>query len=96
MISGPGGAAGITSGHRILDVGAGRGNASLPAAATGASVTALDLTPELLEAGRSSRPPGAALVLTRRIPDGHLDCVEGEVEHGLELVAHADNQLRGA
>ena len=37
---------------RVLDVAAGTGNASLPAAARGAQVTASDLTPELLEAGR--------------------------------------------
>ena len=46
------GAAGITAGQRVLDVGAGNGNASLPAAATGARVTASDLTPELLAHGR--------------------------------------------
>jgi SAM-dependent methyltransferase len=37
---------------RVLDVGAGTGNASIPAAERGASVTASDLTPELLDAGR--------------------------------------------
>jgi SAM-dependent methyltransferase len=37
---------------RVLDVAAGTGNASLPAAERGASVIASDLTPELLEAGR--------------------------------------------
>jgi SAM-dependent methyltransferase len=37
---------------RVLDVAAGTGNASIPAAQRGASVTASDLTPELLEAGR--------------------------------------------
>jgi SAM-dependent methyltransferase len=42
----------LTPGTRVLDVAAGTGNTSLPAAATGASVTASDLTPELLEAGR--------------------------------------------
>jgi SAM-dependent methyltransferase len=42
----------IAAGTRVLDVAAGTGNASLPAAARGASVTASDLTPELLEAGR--------------------------------------------
>ena len=42
----------ITRGTRVLDVAAGTGNASLPAAARGAHVTASDLTPELLEAGR--------------------------------------------
>ena len=44
--------AGIGSGMRVLDVGAGTGNASLPAAERGAAVTASDLTPELLEVGR--------------------------------------------
>jgi len=37
---------------RVLDVAAGSGNASIPAAERGATVTASDLTPELLEAGR--------------------------------------------
>lgn len=45
-------AAGITAGQRVLDVAAGSGNASIPAAETGASVVASDLTPELLDAGR--------------------------------------------
>lgn len=46
-------ASGIESGMRVLDVAAGTGNASIPAAKTGASVTASDLTPELFEAGRA-------------------------------------------
>jgi SAM-dependent methyltransferase len=47
------GACGIDAGDRVLDVAAGTGNASLPAAATGADVIASDLTPELFEAGRA-------------------------------------------
>ena len=46
------GACGIGAGMRVLDVAAGTGNASIPAAERGATVTASDLTPELLEAGR--------------------------------------------
>lgn len=46
-------ATGITSGDRVLDIGAGSGNASIPAARTGADVIASDLTPELLDAGRA-------------------------------------------
>ena len=42
----------VGPGMRVLDVAAGTGNASIPAAQRGASVTASDLTPELLEAGR--------------------------------------------
>jgi SAM-dependent methyltransferase len=45
-------ACGIGPGMRVLDVAAGTGNASLPAAERGADVTASDLTPELLDAGR--------------------------------------------
>ena len=42
----------IADGEDVLDVAAGTGNASIPAAKAGAKVTASDLTPELLEAGR--------------------------------------------
>jgi SAM-dependent methyltransferase len=45
-------ACGIGPGMRVLDVGAGTGNASIPAAQAGADVVASDLTPALLDAGR--------------------------------------------
>src|SRR4051795_11402028 len=41
----------IGAGVTVLDVAAGTGNASIPAAQRGAHVTATDLTPELLQAG---------------------------------------------
>lgn len=44
---------GIAPGMDVLDVACGAGNAALPAAREGARVKALDLTPELLEAGRA-------------------------------------------
>jgi SAM-dependent methyltransferase len=46
-------AAGIGPGHRVLDVAAGSGNAAIPAALSGATVVASDLTPELFEVGRA-------------------------------------------
>jgi SAM-dependent methyltransferase len=46
-------ACGIERGMRVLDVAAGTGNAAIPAAESGAKVTASDLTPELLDRGRS-------------------------------------------
>jgi len=52
----------IVPGMRVLDVAAGTGNASIPAAQRGATVTASDLTPELLDAGRDrARAAGVEL-----------------------------------
>jgi SAM-dependent methyltransferase len=45
--------AGIGPGTTVLDVACGTGNAARPAARAGARVTAIDLTPQLLEAGRA-------------------------------------------
>jgi SAM-dependent methyltransferase len=42
-------ATGIHSGDEVLDVATGTGNAAIPAAATGARVTGMDLVPGLLE-----------------------------------------------
>jgi 2-polyprenyl-3-methyl-5-hydroxy-6-metoxy-1,4-benzoquinol methylase len=64
-------ACGIASGMRVLDVAAGTGNASIPAAQAGADVTASDLTPELLEAGRR-RAESEGLA---------LEWVEADAEH---------------
>lgn len=65
------GAAGIGAGMRVLDVAAGTGNASIPAAQLGAKVTASDLTPALLAAG-ARRPEAAGL---------ELEWVEADAEH---------------
>jgi SAM-dependent methyltransferase len=43
----------IGAGVSVLDVAAGTGNASIPAARNGAHVIASDLTPELLQAGKA-------------------------------------------
>ena len=42
----------VAGGERVLDVACGSGNAAIPAAAAGARVSGLDITPELFEAGR--------------------------------------------
>ena len=61
----------ISSGDLVLDVAAGTGNASIPAAQRGARVIASDLTPELLEAGRR-RAEAQGL---------ELEWVEADAEH---------------
>ena len=61
-------------GTTVLDVAAGSGNASLPAAEAGGVVTATDLTPELLEIGRR-RAEQQGLHLTWEQADAeHLGC----------------------
>jgi SAM-dependent methyltransferase len=55
----------------VLDVAAGTGNASIPAAQRGARVTASDLTPELFEAGRRRAEAEGA----------ELDWVEADAEN---------------
>lgn len=63
-------ACGIGPGMTVLDVAAGTGNASIPAAQAGARVTASDLTPELFDAGRK-RAEAAGV---------ELDWVEADAE----------------
>jgi ubiquinone/menaquinone biosynthesis C-methylase UbiE len=62
--------AGIEPGMTMLDVACGAGNATIPAAGTGARVTGLDLTPKLLEHGRA-KAEAAGL---------DVDWVEGDAE----------------
>jgi ubiquinone/menaquinone biosynthesis C-methylase UbiE len=61
---------GAGPGEDLLDVATGTGNVAIPAARTGASVTGLDLTPELLEVAR------------RRAADAGVDVgfIEGDAE----------------
>lgn len=61
-------AVGVRSGEDVLDVACGTGNATIPAAATGARVTGLDLTPEML--ARAAERAGA-------LP---IEWVEGDAE----------------
>jgi ubiquinone/menaquinone biosynthesis C-methylase UbiE len=63
-------ATGIGRGKRVLDVAAGSGNISLPAAATGADVVSSDLTPELL-ARSSARAAAQRLTIDYREANAH-------------------------
>ena len=75
-------AAGVRAGQRVLDVGAGSGNAAIPAAELGATVTASDLAPELLDVGRRiAAGRGVELEWVEadaeelQFPDDHFDVV---------------------
>jgi ubiquinone/menaquinone biosynthesis C-methylase UbiE len=61
----------IGPGMSVLDVAAGTGNAAIPAARTGAEVTASDLTPEIMEAGRRHAEAESL----------ELEWVEADAEH---------------
>jgi SAM-dependent methyltransferase len=74
--------AGVEPGQSVLDVGAGDGNVALAAAARGARVTAVDLSPRLVQQGRARcERAGAQVTWTvgdvERLPfgDGEFDCV---------------------
>jgi SAM-dependent methyltransferase len=62
--------AGVEPGMDVLDVACGSGNATIPAARTGARVTGLDLSPELLAIARE-RGAGARV---------EIEWVEGDAE----------------
>ena len=75
-------AAGFCAGHRVLDVAAGSGNAAIPAARTGATVVASDLTPELLD-GRPAARAAAGVELTWETADAEaLPFADGEFDVG--------------
>jgi SAM-dependent methyltransferase len=75
-------ASGVRAGQRVLDVGAGTGNAAIPAAERGATVTSSDLTLELFDAGRKiATERGVAVEWVEAdaealpFPDNHFDVV---------------------
>jgi SAM-dependent methyltransferase len=61
---------GVKSGEEVLDLACGAGNATIPAAQAGAKVTGLDLTPELLDAGRAAAAEAGV----------EIEWVEGDAE----------------
>ena len=61
---------GIKSGEKVLDIACGAGNATIPAAKTGAEVIGLDLVPELLEAARENAAEAGV----------EIEWVEGDAE----------------
>ncbi|HEX7161937.1 MAG TPA: methyltransferase domain-containing protein [Trebonia sp.] len=79
-------ACGVRPGMRVLDVAAGPGNAAIPAALTGASVVASDLTPELIEAGRLAAARRGAKLEWRQADAEALPFADGEFDVVLSCV----------
>ena len=79
-------ACGIAPGDRVLDVAAGSGNASIPAARLGARVVASDLTPELLESGRLTARGLGANIEWREADAEALPFETAEFDHVISCV----------
>jgi SAM-dependent methyltransferase len=91
-------AAGIGPGTRVLDVAAGSGNISLPAAKTGAAVVSTDLTPELLRRSQA-RAAAQGLTLEYREANAHaLPFGDGEFDAVVSAIGvqFAPDQQRAA
>jgi SAM-dependent methyltransferase len=79
-------ATGIGAGDHVLDIAAGSGNASIPAARAGAAVVASDLTPELIETGRQAAAT-ADVQLRWEVDDAeHLPYADAEFDAAISCV----------
>ena len=91
-------ATGMGPGVRVLDVAAGSGNISLPAAATGAAVVSSDLTPELLQRSQA-RAAAQGLTIDYREANAHaLPFGDGEFDVVISAIGvqFAPDQQRAA
>ena len=79
-------ACGIEAGQRVVDIAAGSGNASIPAARRGADVVATDLTPELLEIGRRAAE-AEGVALRWQVADAEdMPCDDGQQDVAISVV----------
>lgn len=78
--------AGVAAGEKVLDVAAGSGNAAIPAALAGADVTASDLTPELMAAGRAQAERRGAKVRWQQADAEALPFADSEFDVVLSCI----------
>jgi SAM-dependent methyltransferase len=71
---------GIGPGDAVLDVACGTGNAAIPAARAGATVTGLDLTPEMFEGARRRAAEAGVAVTWVEGDCQHIPYDEGEFD----------------
>jgi SAM-dependent methyltransferase len=79
-------AAKVQPGEHVLDVAAGSGNASLPAAIAGARVVATDLTPELVQIGRERAATHGLEISWQEADAEHLPFADSEFDAVLSCV----------
>jgi ubiquinone/menaquinone biosynthesis C-methylase UbiE len=79
-------ASGVGAGERVLDVAAGTGNTSIPAALAGATVVASDLTPELFDAGRKAAADAGVQIEWRQADAEALPFADAEFDTVLSSI----------
>ena len=79
-------ACGVSGGDRVLDIAAGSGNVAIPAARTGATVVASDLTPELFDAGRARAAAEGVELAWREADAEALPFADGEFDVVLSAI----------
>ncbi|WP_343600212.1 class I SAM-dependent methyltransferase [Mycobacterium sp.] len=79
-------ASGIGPDDRVLDVAAGSGNISIPAALTGATVVSSDLTPELLQRSRLRAAEHGVTLQWREANAENLPFADGEFDTVLSAI----------
>jgi ubiquinone/menaquinone biosynthesis C-methylase UbiE len=91
-------ASGIGAGDRVLDVAAGSGNISIPAAKTGATVVSSDLTPELLQRSQLRAEEQGVTMEWREANAEALPFADGEFDTVISAIGvmFAPNQQRAA
>jgi len=80
--------AGVKAGQRVLDVACGTGVVAVTAARIGAKVSAIDLTPELLERARENFQIAGVEVDSREGDVEHLPFKDGEFDVVLSQFGH--------
>src|ERR1041385_8665207 len=80
--------AGVTRGMRVLDVGCGTGVVAITAARAGATVSAIDLTPALLERARENARTAEVSIDFREADAEELPFADGEFDVVLSQYGH--------
>lgn len=79
-------ATGVRAGDRVLDIAAGSGNAAIPAARSGGTVVASDLTPELFAVGRRRAAEAGVAVEWREADAEDLPFQDAEFDAAVSCV----------